>query len=114
MLTSKPNKRIGKVRGIIRPHLCLYGLFRLLKSFKIKYSVRSSGLRGAQTCAPFALKRTGKLSHSLRHKKAACSNATFCGLVDKNAIYVTIDTLFNAITKKHLSMSKHNDSDYNR
>ena len=34
----------------------------------------------AQTCAPFALKRTGKLSHSLRHKKnRVFKRDFFCG-----------------------------------
>ena len=63
---------IGNVSGITRPHLCLYSLFRLFKSIESKYSVRLACqvcALLAQTCAPFALKRTGTLSRSFDKKR---------------------------------------------
>ena len=60
--------------GLTRSNLCLYGLFRLFTRAEVTYllfrSARQVCALLAQTCAPFALKRTGKLSHSLRHKKS--------------------------------------------
>ena len=61
-------------------HICAYmSGFVCLEAaegiFDVSFS--SSGLRGTQTCAPFALKRTGKLSHSLRHKKPRVQTRLF-------------------------------------
>ena len=53
--------------GITRSHLCLYMRYRLFKSAEVKLVFRSARqvcALPAQTCAPFALKRTGKLSRS--------------------------------------------------
>ena len=76
--------------------------------------------RAMQTCAPFALKRTGMLSPPRPRKKATVKAAFCVGLVDKNATfihYLVINNLFQYFIRKkvkHLLLSNHWGLDCNR
>ena len=64
--------------GITRSNLCLYGRFRLFRRAEVIFAVRLARqvcALPAQTCAPFALKRTGKLSHSPDKKANLSENS---------------------------------------